>query len=110
MGTRRRQAGGDIDSAASGHLDIEEDHIGTKLRRGFHRLRAGGGLAGHFDIRVRLQQLPQADTSGRFVVDDQNADHRYLPPAATQDTDCGRIKRTRVPSGALSQERRAASP
>ena len=67
-----------------GHLDVEEDDVGSRVARKRQRRDGVLGLADDVDV-VLAEEVPQLRPGGRLVVDDQGAD--------------GTSSRTTVPNG-----------
>ena len=72
-----RQPPGRLDAVEVRHADVHDDDIRSQSKERFDSLSAVGCLPYHLEIRLGIDDHPQAATDERLVVDQENTDcHR----------------------------------
>ena len=68
-----RNGANDVETIGAGHLNVEENHVGTVLFNRRDCRLTTIGLADNLHVRLGTQQAQELPAGGRFVVDDENA-------------------------------------
>ena len=69
------------DSVHAGHPDVHQHHVGVQGRCHADAGRPVGGLADHLDVRLGLEDHPEAHAEQGLVIDEQDPDHAASPPS-----------------------------
>jgi len=83
LGMSRTDLSTDLNAVTIGQTDVEHGDIGTRRRDARHRLARGSGLAHHFEVAVRLEELLDAAPDDLVVVEEEHP-HR-IAHASPQD-------------------------
>src|ERR1035441_5254171 len=75
---------GCLDPVQLGHADVHQDYVGIQPSCLRQRLAAVPGLAGDAEVRLGLQQHPQALADEDLIIDDQDADHGGPSPIGSR--------------------------
>src|SRR5262249_42623482 len=71
--------GGRLDSVHAGHPHVHQHHVGVQGLRHADPGRPVGGLTGHLDVGLGVEDHPEAQAEQGLVIDEQDPDHPASP-------------------------------
>ena len=89
-----------LDAVESWHADVHDDHVRIEPADAGDRSIAVGRFSGNREVRFCFQDVTQAGTHHRLIVNDKDADHAVLRRLAGREylsSPTGSVARTRKP-------------